>query len=399
MYTAHKKLISLLLSLVLVLAMLPSVFAAEPVVSVSTSKLSVNDTAINVFASYVIDGHNYLKVGDVAYLLKDTPAKFNPTFSNGVIDLKTGTAYAGTPSATKPTDTKAFAGTAASKFTLNGKAFNVKAYRFEVKPNFYETYLQLADFEQLGVIATFANSTVTLRTVPSEKTTLTIHAAASLNKVFPLIYDDFHAKYPNVTVDFNFLGSGALVTQIKEGAPGDIFVSADNANMDKLAEEIITDTRKDLLRNSLVLVVGKDNPKGITSFEDLLDKAGKDDVIAIGEAKAVPAGARAREVYDYLKLAEKLDALTLTLDDSVTKVLSHVSSGDAIAGFVYKTDALSDENVKVVATADKAWHAAIVYPAAVLKESENSDAAKAFIDYLSTAPAIAHLEAAGFVLA
>ncbi|MDR1192604.1 MAG: molybdate ABC transporter substrate-binding protein [Peptococcaceae bacterium] len=397
MYT-KKRVLAFLLAVCLFIAMIPTVvLAANETVVVSSQKLTVNGEAVDVFASYNINNENYLKIRDIAYLLQDTPARFSVGYANGAVTIKTNTAYASTREAgpIKPVAYKSFDGVSNDQVTIDGSAVPFTVYKIDGA-----NYFRLRDFAAIGAVTSYdaATNTARLTTAPTEPVTLLVHAAASLKTTFESVIADFSAKYPNIKVELNTGGSGALVTQIQEGAGGDLFFSADQANMDKLAADIVTDTRADLLKNSLVLIVPSGNPKGITSFEDALDKAGSD-VVAIGEAKTVPAGDRAREVYTSLGLLEKLEALTLTLDDSVTKVLNHVASGDAVAGFVYSTDAASESKVTVIAAAPADSHAPIIYPGAVLKESKNQDAAKVFLAYLSSESARERFTAAGFVIA
>ncbi|MDR1205008.1 MAG: molybdate ABC transporter substrate-binding protein [Peptococcaceae bacterium] len=396
MYT-KKRIFTLLMVVCLFAAVIPTVsLAADETVSVSTQKLTVNGAPVDVFASYNINGENYLKIRDIAFILKDTAARFSVDYADGAVTIMTNTAYAptGAESAAKPAAYESFDGVSNDTVTIDGSPVAFTVYKIDGS-----NYFRLRDFAAVGAAAAYdaATDTAQLTTAPSAPATLLVHAAASLKSTFDSVIADFGARYPNIKVELNTGGSGALVTQIQEGAGGDLFFSADQANMDKLADAIVTDTRVDLLKNTLVLIVPANNTKGITSFEDVVDKAGSD-VVAIGEAKTVPAGDRAREVYTYLGLLDKLEGLTLTLDDSVTKVLNHVASGDAVAGFVYSTDAASAENVTVVATAPDASHAPIIYPGAVLRESANQDAARIFLAYLSSDAARARFTAAGFAL-
>jgi molybdate transport system substrate-binding protein len=392
-----KRIFALLLVVCLLAAMAPAALLAADEVAVSTQKLAVNGTNVDIFASYNINGENYLKIRDIANILKDTSAKFSIDYTGGVVTIKTNAAYTptGSESTARPASYGEFNGVSGDTVIIDGQTVGFTVYKIDGA-----NYFRLRDFEAVGATVSYDEATATahITTVPSESVTLLVHAAASLKAVFTQVIEDFTAKYPNIKIELNTGGSGALVTQIQEGAGGDLFFSADQANMDKLADAIVTETRVDLLKNTLVLIVPDGNPKGITSFEDVVDKAGSD-VVAIGEAKTVPAGDRAREVYTALGLLDKLEALTLTLDDSVTKVLNHVASGDAVAGFVYATDAASESKVTVIATAASDSHAPIIYPGAVLKESANQSAAKEFLAYLTTDTAKARFSAAGFSFA
>jgi molybdate transport system substrate-binding protein len=205
------------------------------------------------------------------------------------------------------------------------------------------------------------------------------------------------AEFTNVTLTFNFGSSGTLQTQIEEGAPADVFLSAAQKQMDALAEKdlIIADTRRNLLVNKVVLIVPANSDKGITSFEDVATD--KVTVAAIG-GENVPVGDYAREVFTTLGTLDTVLAKA-SLGSDVRQVLSWVESGDADCGIVYATDAATTGGVTIVAEAPEGSHKAIVYPGAVIADSANADTAQAFLDYLSSPAAAAKFEAAGFTIA
>jgi molybdate transport system substrate-binding protein len=223
---------------------------------------------------------------------------------------------------------------------------------------------------------------------------LNVSAAASLTDVMSLIADEYKAEHPEVTLTFNFGSSGALQTQIEEGAPADLFLSAGQKQMTALQDAglIVDDTRTDLLINKVVLIVPQNSALGITTFEDAAEKS---NVFAIGDPASVPAGQYAEEVYTSLGLWDTITAKA-TLGTDVRAVLNWVESGDADAGIVYATDAATTPNVTVVAEAPEGSHTPIVYPGAVIAASEHQEAAKAFLDFLKTGAATALFESAGF---
>jgi len=229
---------------------------------------------------------------------------------------------------------------------------------------------------------------------PAEPVELTISAAQSMQDVLPQIADAYAVVHPEVTIVWNFGGSGKLETQITEGAPSDIFISAAQKNMNNLADAdyILTDSRFDLLENKVVLVVPAGATLGISSFEDAVELAG---TFALGDPESVPAGQYAQEIYTYLGLWDTVVAKA-SLGEDVRTVLSWVESGDADVGVVYATDAATTTGVTVVANAPEGSHSPIVYPAAVLSQSENPEAAQAFLDFLKGSEATALLEASGF---
>ncbi len=228
----------------------------------------------------------------------------------------------------------------------------------------------------------------------AEPVTLLVSAAASLTDAMADIEKAYQEEHSNVSFDFNLASSGSLQQQIENGAPADVFISAAKGKMDALDEKdlIVKETRKDIVKNTLVLVVGKDNDT-IKSFEDL-EKAQK---IAMGEPESVPAGKYASETLTSLNLLDKVKSKLVYAKD-VRQVLAYVESGDAEAGLVYQTDANISDKVKVAAVADASLHSSLVYPAAVVKDSKNQEEAKAFVDFLSGDKAAAVFEKYGFTV-
>jgi molybdate transport system substrate-binding protein len=201
----------------------------------------------------------------------------------------------------------------------------------------------------------------------------------------------------HVIITYNFGSSGSLQQQIEQGAPVDVFLSAAPKQMNALQEKdlLLTETRKDLLKNSIVLVTPKDKTN-LSNFKELtIDKVSK---IAIGDPESVPAGQYGKEVLTSLNLYKPIQSKLVFAKD-VRQVLSYVETGNVEAGLVYATDANVSDNVKVVATASETSHAPIIYPVAVLKESKHPDSAKAFVQFLSTEPAKNVFKAYGFNLA
>lgn len=229
---------------------------------------------------------------------------------------------------------------------------------------------------------------------PAEPTSITVSAAASLKDVMEEIKTDYQSVDKNVDIVYNFGSSGSLQQQIEQGAPADLFMSAAPKQMNALEEKdlIIKDTRVDLLKNRVVLITPTDN-NDVTSFEDLK----KDSVakIGMGDPESVPVGTYTMEVLNYFNLfAEIEDKLVYGKD--VREVLSWVDTKNTEAGIVYETDAKVADGVKIVATAPEDSHKPVVYPAAVLKSTQNEAVTKAFLDYLKTDAAKAKFEKYGF---
>lgn len=230
-----------------------------------------------------------------------------------------------------------------------------------------------------------------------EPVSLTVSAAASVQDALQEIQAAYQSEAPNVTITYNFGSSGSLAQQISQGAPADVFLSASAKWMDDLAEkgEILTDSRKDLLHNTLVLIVPK-NKTGIADFQDLETEAvGK---VAMGEPESVPAGTYAQEVLTSLNLVDALRS-KLVYGKDVRQVLSYVATGNVDAGLVYASDAKTSDQVQVIATAAADTHSPITYPVAVVSDSPNASAAQAFVDFLSTEPAVEIFAAHGFTVA
>ncbi|HEY9597967.1 MAG TPA: molybdate ABC transporter substrate-binding protein, partial [Cyanophyceae cyanobacterium] len=226
---------------------------------------------------------------------------------------------------------------------------------------------------------------------------LTISAASSLKDALQSIQPVYTQQKPNVILTYNFGASGALQQQIEQGAPVDVFISAAEKQMNTLQGKnlLLAETRKDLLKNTVVLIVPK-NSTGISNFKDLSsDKVKK---IAIGDPQSVPAGQYGKEVLSSLKLFDPVKTKLVFAKD-VRQVLSYVETGNTSAGLVYGTDAKISDKVQVIATAPENSHSPIIYPVAVVKRSKNPEAAKEFIQFLSSESAKGVFEQYGFSMA
>ena len=229
----------------------------------------------------------------------------------------------------------------------------------------------------LLLITLFAFATVALPLCAAD---VTVFAAASLNESLKEIAANY-AKQSTDKIVFNFAASGILARQIEEGAPGDIFFSADEAKMDGLEQKglVVKGTRRSRLGNSLVVVAASD---GITihSPADLTNAAIRR--IAIGDTATVPAGAYARAWLEksgvWLAVGRKVIPC-----ENVRAVLAAVESGNVEAGIVYKTDAAISKKVKMVFEVPTTEGVKISYPLALLKNAPSSKAAGKFLDYLT----------------
>lgn len=230
-----------------------------------------------------------------------------------------------------------------------------------------------------------------------QKAAITVSAAASLKDAMDEVKANYAKENPNVTVTINYGASGALEQQIEQGADVDVFISAATKQIEQLKAKGLTmdDTTKNLLGNKLVLIVPKDSKVNITDFAGVTQNGIAK--LALGEAKSVPAGQYAEEVFKKLNILDQTKTKAVYGKD-VKEVLTWVATGNADAGVVYETDAKTSDKVKVVAVAADGTHTPIVYPATVIKSSKNGDAAKAFMAYLSGAQAKAVFEKYGFTV-
>ena len=236
-----------------------------------------------------------------------------------------------------------------------------------------------------------------------------VFAAASMTETLNEIKTTYEAAHPGVTITYNFDSSGTLKTQIEEGADCDLFISAGQTQMNQLDIEadpsVNTDgldfvdsaTRLNLLENKVTLCVPDDNPKGIESFDDLAEAFQAGDVLFCMGNSDVPVGQYTQKILAYYGLDETALANEglITYGSNVKEVTTQVKEGSVDCGVIYCTDAFSAE-LKVVDSATEEMCGQVIYPAAVLKNAPNHDAAQAFLDYLTTDEAMAVFETVGF---
>lgn len=241
------------------------------------------------------------------------------------------------------------------------------------------TILTLSLITSLGIVGCNSSDTKNKESESQEAVELNISAAASLKEAMAKIEEEYKKVNENVTLAVNYGASGSLQQQIEQGAPCDVFISAGQKQMKALDEAglLLDGTYKDLLENDLVLIAPKDSD--VSNLDDL--NTDKVKHIAVGEPSSVPAGKYADEVLVNLDLKDKIkDKLVFAKD--VKEVLAWTQSGNAEVGFVYYSDTINTDNVKIVETTPSTSHSAIVYPIAVIKESKKPEAAKEFEDFL-----------------
>ena len=241
------------------------------------------------------------------------------------------------------------------------------------------------------------------------ETELVVFAAASLTETLTKIGERYEEENPDITLAFNFDSSGTLKTQIEEGADCDVFLSAGQKQMnelDILADEeknpdrldfVKEDSRIDLLENKVALVVPEDNPKKIESFSQLADLLRDGEILmAMGNAD-VPVGQYTQKILEYYGLNEEelARAGKITYGTNVKEVTVQVLEGSVDCGVVYCTDAFS-AGLDVIDSATAEMCGQVIYPAAVMKNSSDPEAAQAFLDYLGTEEAMDLFEEVGF---
>ena len=240
---------------------------------------------------------------------------------------------------------------------------------------------------------------------PAETVELTVFAAASLTESLTAIGEKYMAENENVKINFNFDSSGKLYTQIKEGAPCDLFISAAPKQMNQLdgtlkddadknpdgLDMLVEGSRLDLLENKVVLAVAEGSGKGIDSFDKLAELLKSGGVtLAIGN-EDVPVGQYTKKIFAYYEIDEAAIAANLTYGSNVKEVTTAVSEGTVDCGIIYASDAYSAGlTVAAEATADMCGQ--VIYPAAVLNTSAQQEAAAAFLAYLQGADASAEFE-------
>lgn len=227
--------------------------------------------------------------------------------------------------------------------------------------------------------------------------TLTVSAAASLVDALKEIASSFESRHSNVQVVLNFGASGTLLHQIAQGAPVDVFISADSLTMDKAQEQHLIDatTRRDFAQNSLVLI----SPLSNGRLQPVMNQLGAltheaYERVALGRPETVPAGRYAKAALKQAGIWQVLQA-RLIYADSVRQVLDYVRRGEVDAGFVYASDAaIAGKTVQILM--HDVGDETVGYPAAVTRDTKHPALAAEFLEFLSEPASQTILERHGF---
>ncbi len=222
---------------------------------------------------------------------------------------------------------------------------------------------------------------------------LTISAAASTNEAVTELAKVFHTSHGEITVNRNFASSGALAKQIAQGAPADIFISANPKWMAYLVDQrrIASGQERTLAYNSLVLVGRKD--LALTSLSDLA----RLQRIALGSPKSVPAGQYAVQALQAAGVYQQLQG-RLVMTQDVRQALAYADRGEVDAAFVYKTDALLVQRAVILLEVPQDLYDPVSYPVGLTVAGAKNPAAAAFYAFLGTPAAAKILEKYGFVV-
>ena len=230
---------------------------------------------------------------------------------------------------------------------------------------------------------------------PATKTDLTISAAVSVQDAILVLKERYEEGNKDINLLFNFGASGSLMKQIEEGADVDLFISAGKSQVDQLEEGdlLVNESRIDLLGNDLVLIVNENFVDTIKSLDDLLNL--NNEKIAMGEPESVPAGKYTLESLENLDLYSKLEP-NMVFTKDVRQVVSYVDDENVVAGFCYGSDAIVAKNSSIAEIVPEDSHKPIVYPAAIIKTTKNSEEIEKFFEFLQTDESIAVFEKYGF---
>ena len=244
-----------------------------------------------------------------------------------------------------------------------------------------------------------------------EPVELVVFAAASMTETLQQLESAYKEIAPNVKLVFNFDSSGTLKTQIQEGAPCDVFISAGQKQVNQLdaskdadggntegLDFVLQGSRIDLLENKVVLCVPESNPKALSSFDEWAELMKNGDILFAMGNSDVPVGQYTQEIIGFYGLSEEdlAKAGKITYGTNVKEVTTQVKEGSVDAGVVYCTDAFS-AGLTVVDQATSDMCKRIVYPACIINTTEHADEAQSYLEFLQSDAAMEVFSAVGFV--
>ena len=243
----------------------------------------------------------------------------------------------------------------------------------------------------------------------TESVEIIVFAAASMQESLNTAIDGYKTVAPSVTVIPTYDSSGILKTQIQEGAPCDLFISAAPKQMNALdgslkgdadknpdgLDFVVQGSRLNLLENKVTLAVPEGNPAGIKTFDQLADLLKNGEVMLAMGNSDVPVGQYTQKIFTYYGIDEVSISTKLTYSSNAKEVTTQVAECTVDCGIIYGTDAHS-AGLTVVDSATAEMCGQVIYPAAVINSGSQRDAAQAFLNYLSTAEAKTCFEAVGF---
>jgi molybdate transport system substrate-binding protein len=234
----------------------------------------------------------------------------------------------------------------------------------------------------LALLSTACGGAPQGQTPQPQKVELNVSAAMGLKEVLVDIQKDYEALHPNVKIVYNLAASGVLQSQIEQGAPADIFISAAGKQLDDLQRKnlINSATRRDLVGNELVLIVPKDSTLELASFADLVKDGVKK--FGLGAPETVPAGQYGIQVLQAMGIWEDVKSKAVLAKD-VRTIVAYAETGNVEAGIVFSTVAATSDKVKVVAAAPPGTHEPILFPAVVVTSAKQPKAAEDFLNYLA----------------
>jgi molybdate transport system substrate-binding protein len=218
--------------------------------------------------------------------------------------------------------------------------------------------------------------------------TLTVFAAASLTDVFTQLGQTLEDRHPGLDVRFTFAGSSALAAQVLQGAPADVFASADEDQMDRVARADLAEDPEAFAHNVLMVAVPLDNPGNVTGLDDFA----RDELDLAVCAPEVPCGAAAEKLFEALDVPAVPD----TYEEDVRAVLTKVQLGEVDAGLVYYSDVVAAKDTILALALPEAVAAENRYPIAALTDAPNPAAAQAFVDLVLSDEGQQALADAGF---